>query len=466
LIDLKTGRRGQFSPAIKGFFYALLLRAVEAVGFQIEIKTKEEAKRWGIPQRTINRWLKFFCDRGWLRLIDGRGGRGRGAIYEVTWLKHQAEIRAQQERERREWQEQFAQDPYLRELENADLERATDETSPQRRVSQATTRTYLSDPKQRGLEGSSLSLQDQPSFQAQDQRGAGGSRPSCQEERAAVLRSLDDGIKLVKGSRFYRWVCEQFRLICWHGGASRGESDLICDAIGRLIDGRSLGFARRLAVWLMEHITELLCELRRAIVVGLRAAYRAVNLLILRAMGLVKFTLHYLKPKPRPLAHRWAYDLNDCRERKEFLRRAREIAEAGGGPCPRCGQRIERRLLNIDSGIAFEEEGLCRCIYIALDRALQERDTGRLGWEAEERLRGGPRRRAARPDHASEPERRSSVKEVERWREEALAQAEEFKKIPSIDDFKSIEEWAKAVLSDATATPSLPLHPQDPRGHP
>jgi hypothetical protein len=208
------------------------------------------------------------------------------------------------------------------------------------------------------------------------------SRPKTPEERAAVLRSLDDGIKLVKGSRFYRWVCEQFRLICFHGGASRGESDLICDAIGWLIDGRSLGFARQLALWLMEHIGELLRELRRAIVAGIRAAYKAVNSLILRAMGLLKFTLHCLKPKPQALAHRWAYNLNDRRERKEFLRRAREIAEAGGGPCPRCGQRIERRLLDIDSGIAFEEPGLCRCIYIALDRQAAAREERLMGQRA------------------------------------------------------------------------------------
>ena len=62
-----------------------------------------------------------------------------------------------------------------------------------------------------------------------------------------------------------------------------------------------------------------------------------------------------------------------------------------------------------------------------------------LGWEAK-------RREEAR-EEAERRIRRTEeyLREVERWREEAIAQKEKLKAMPSIKDFSTIEEWRAAV---------------------
>lgn len=131
LLGLRTGGRRQFRTQILRFFGDLIDQADEEG--RVEVRTSDAQKRYGVTPATLSRWLAFFARRGWIRRLDRgeRGpGRGRGVLWEVTWLTKakKARERAYQQRlqEAKEVRRQFAQDPHLRELETEDLRRATD----------------------------------------------------------------------------------------------------------------------------------------------------------------------------------------------------------------------------------------------------------------------------------------------------------------------------------------------------
>lgn|GEM_PF-6945100 len=315
-----------FSPAIKGYFYALLLRAAKAANSQIEIKTREEAERWGIPQRTIDRWLKFFRERGWLKLVDGRGGRGRGALYEVTWLKRRAEMQAQRKRERRKWQERFAGDPHLRELENADLKRASEETSPQRKVSLK----------------KNNSINDLPP-----------TPPSPSPPRKPWYMDLDETEwSFTDPERLFKRAHRKFRVLFEHY-LPRGPTKVIQVAVGVIVKA--------------------------------------------------------LEGKPKET---WI-------EVYRLLRRA-----------------LRDHVLKIQRWLSRGLRAWAAYIRKLVNQILEGRG---LGWEAKlrEKAREISERRVRRTEEY--------LAEVERWREEALAQKEKLKRMPSINDFATIEEWAEAV---------------------
>lgn len=384
LENLKTGGRRlhRFHPSIKRFFTEEIL--AEARDFKIELSPAELGRRWGVAPSTVGHWLSYFRERGWLKLIDGRGGRGRRAFYEVTWLRRRAEMQAQRKRERLEWQGRFAEDPHLQALETVDLKQVADRWAKKPQVEQ--TKTDLSPESKRATDETDRERVVSLTFStglldgaaAGNRRGhqegfsAKTKRPGTPQERVKALRTVGDEIILIKGGRFYRWTLEQFRLLAWRGGAGRREGDIICGQVGKLIDGRPLGFARKLAAWLVEHIAKVLRRLRKALRRGLRAAHAEVSFTL-------RVGLELLKPKARPkrgrarapggeLDPRRKWDLNTAEGRRSFLKLAREIADRGGGRCPRCGKRIIPALLELNSGLAFEREGLCSCIFVALDR--------------------------------------------------------------------------------------------------
>lgn len=387
LRSLKTGGPRQlhrFHPSIKPFFEEEIL--AEARGFKIELSPAELGRRWGVAPSTVGRWLSFYRSRGWIELLDGRGGRGRPSTYRVIWLERAEEFRRARKsraQERAEWREKFAEDPHLRGLEIVDLKQATDRWAKKPLKKQNKTafspdlKRDIGESNPQGLVTQTLdtNLLDTAAGSRRERQGGFGKipRPTAPGERAEALRAVEGGVLLVKHGRYYRWVMEQFRLIAWRGGAARRESDIVANAVGRLIDGQPISFARRLAMWLQNHIAELLRRLRGALKDGLRAAYASVSFAI-------RVGLKLLQPKSKPeskqrsrasrvkLDPRRRWDLNSAKGRGEFLKLAREIADRGGGRCPRCGRRITPALFKIDAGLAFEREGLCSCIYIALDR--------------------------------------------------------------------------------------------------
>jgi hypothetical protein len=151
-------------------------------------------------------------------------------------------------------------------------------------------------------------------------------------------------------------------------------------------------------------------------------------------------------------------------------------------------------LLEVDSGLAFEEEGLCKCIYIALDRGLREREV-QQGVRSEEdeaeliyarrMLERGPQKQNGilggkglgweaklREGNKAEPERRLQQEEElwrgeEIWREEARRSWREAieEGMPSLADFKpyqfedylrAMDEWAERIKRNTSGGEGAP----------
>jgi len=312
----------------------------------------EVAKLLGVSPTTVKNWIRYLIDNGVLVAIDRKGGRRKRAQFLLRTKTSQ--------------QRPVPPNPQTTTFRTPPPERAGAAQKKKR-----STQNKPPDPRAEGT--------DTP-------------KPSAAEQRAEKLSKLPDETPVVE--KIFNWVMEQFRRRCWSMGYTRAESDMLCNALGRLIKGKTLGEVRKLATWFWNNPRSVLDKLREAARKGVRAAYAMLGFLFRKALGILPLRP---KRKPKPASPRWRWDLNDPKQRKAFVKLVEKIVKQGGGTCPRCGQVIRVQYWDQDAGLAFQDPDGCRCLYIAFDRDAREREQReKLDHqvlqvpEAERRPSGGP----------------------------------------------------------------------------
>jgi len=198
-------------------------------------------------------------------------------------------------------------------------------------------------------------------------------RPTGFVERQEIIDRLPGSVILVKGARYWRYAMERVRTGAWRLGAERAVADVIAGTLSARVTGRPLADYRKIAAELNRRGAELVDCVRRAWRRGRRAAYAACR----AALGrLLQGEPIQDPPKRRRKSNdRWdrGYDLATPDGRRRYLDAARELARSHAS-CPRCGNRLDGKLLRDDAAIAFREAGLCRCVYVAFDREALARE--------------------------------------------------------------------------------------------
>ena len=198
-------------------------------------------------------------------------------------------------------------------------------------------------------------------------------RPTDVTDRQETLDRLPGHVVLVEGARYWRYAMERVRTGAWRLGAERAVSDVIAGALCERVSGKPLANYRKIAAELNRRGAELVACVRRAWRRGRRAAYAACRAALVR---LLKGEPIQDPPQRRHKSKdSWdrGYDLATPDGRRRYLDTARELAKENG-VCPRCGDRLDRRLFRDDAAIAFREAGLCQCVYVAFDRAALARE--------------------------------------------------------------------------------------------
>lgn len=340
LLVLQFGGWGQFSEKMLAFYKRLWFMAqiaLQTTGVpMISFSPEEEAKHFGVSPNSIRRWDAFFVLNELLDPQDQKGGRGKKA----TFLFHSPPKKV-----------------------------IHIQTPPQEVVCVNYSTTPYGQP---ASQNKSTNHTSDSSTGCPKEPPTSPKSPCAAQQRAEKLRALPDETRVV--GKFFNWVMEFYRHRCWENGCTREESDIICNAIGRQIKGKTLGEARKLATWFLEHVRHVIENLREALQKGLRAAYALLAYLFRKALGI-------LKPNPKPYKKPastaeklWRWDLNAPDERKAFLDLVGNIIEQGGGLCPRCGNVVRVEYWEISSALAFKDPDGCRCLYIALDRESKERE--------------------------------------------------------------------------------------------
>ena len=360
-LSIKLGGHGQFSRKVLEFYEHLRIMAriaLESTGAPvITFSPEEEAKLLHVSPTTVRNWIRYLVDNGVLVPLDRKGGRGKKAKFFLQTKTQQ--------------QETIPPNPGTTTFRTPPPERPRSAHNPERKKkSQEETSP---DPRPEGT--------DTPP------------KPSAAEERAKKLKELPDDTPVVE--KISNWVMEQFRHCCMDIGYTREESDILCNYVGRLIKGKPLGYARTLARWFCSNARWVLDKLREAARKGIRAVYAMLGFLFREVLGILR---PRPKRKPNPEAtKRWKWDLNDAKQRKAFGKLVEKIIEQGGGTCPRCGKRIRVEYWKKDAGLAFQDPDGCRCLYVAFDRDIREREQrDKLDHqvfqvpEAERRPSGGP----------------------------------------------------------------------------
>ena len=328
--------------------------ALESTGEAvITFSPEEEAKLLGVSPTTVRNWIAYLMHNGVLLALDRKGGRGKRAKFFLQTKTQQ--------------QETVPHNPRT----------TTFRTPPPERAGAA--------------QKKKKSTQNKPS----DLRPEGTDTPpksSAAEDRAKKLKELPDETPVV--GKIFNWIMEQFRRRCWSMGYTRAESDILSNALGRLIKGKTLGEVRKMATWFWIKARFVLHKLREAARKGIRAVYATLGFIFRKVLGILR---PRPKRKPKPASPRWRWDLNDPKQRKAFVKLVEKIIKQGGGICPRCGQVIRVEYWDQDAGLAFQDKDGCRCLYIAFDRDAREREQReKLDHqvlqvpEAERRPSGGP----------------------------------------------------------------------------
>ena len=350
LAILQLGGWGQFSETILAFYRRLWFMAkmaLESTGSTvIAFSAEEEATILGVCANTIRTWIAYLIANGVLIPLNRKGGRGRKALYRfrITPPKVIHIKTSQQE---------------------AVVVPLNYSTTPYGQP------TAASDEPQKPTPSPENTTQP-PSTCPKDKDTSTHQKKSPAQQRAERLRTLPNETLTV--GKIFNWVMEQFRHCCWKRGFTRNESDIVCNAIGRLIKGKPLGYARKLAKWFRKQPRSVLENLREALQKGLRAAYAMLGYLFRKALGILN---RPPKPRKKKTAHahkRWKWDLNDPEERNAFLGLVENIIHEGGGRCPRCGNVIRVGYWTVSSALAFQDQDGCQCLYIALDRDARERE--------------------------------------------------------------------------------------------
>ena len=360
LESIKLGGHGQFSRKVLEFYEHLRIMAkitLETTGAPvITFSPVEEARLLGVSPSTVKNWIRYLIDNGVLVAIDRKGGRGKKAQFLLRTKTSQQEF--------------VPPNPGT----------TTFRTPPPERTRSA----HNSEQKKKSQEETSP-----------NPRPEGTDTPpksSAAEDRAKKLKKLPNDALVI--GKILNWIMEQVRRQCWRMGYSRAESDLLCNALGRLIKGKTLGETRKLATWFWSNARSVVEKLREAAKKGIRAVYAMLGFLFRKVLGILR---PRPKRKPKPASPRWRWDLNDPKHRKAFVKLVEKIIEQGGGTCPRCGKRIRVEYWEQDAGLAFQDKNGCQCLYIAFDRDAREREQReKLDHqvlqvpEAERRPSGGP----------------------------------------------------------------------------
>ena len=195
------------------------------------------------------------------------------------------------------------------------------------------------------------------------------------DDEQAILNALPDHIVLIRRARYWRYVMANCRRGCWMLGATRPVSDVVTGVVSKRVTGCQMREYRRIAAVLARHGRDLVQRVRVALKRGRRAAYAACEAILNRLLAGQPVRDRQPAGQGRESRIRdGGYHLGTAEGLRRYLDAARAIAAAGGGPCPRCGERIERCLLRDDAAIAFEREGLCRCVFVAFDREAAARE--------------------------------------------------------------------------------------------
>jgi len=289
---------------------------------RLELDARAVSERTGFSRKTVYRVVRFLQRVNLLFLEEQRAGRGRHSRYRLNWQK------PRDGRSRRKCH-----------------------------------------PHKYGTSNGNTAFKDTPvspkAFQHQRPTGFAG--------RQATLDRLPGHVVLVKGARYWRYCLERIRTGAWQLGADRATSDVIAGTLSARVTGRTLAEYRVIAAELNRRGAELVECVRRAWRRGRRAAYAACKAALVR---LFKGAPIQDPPKQgRRSTESWdrGYDLSTPDGRRRYLNAARELARSGA-PCPRCGERLDRRLFRDDAAIAFREDGLCQCVYVAFDRAALARE--------------------------------------------------------------------------------------------
>lgn len=359
-LSIKLGGHKQFKREILEFYRRLCIMAriaLETTGSAvITFSPVEIARLLGVSPTTVKNWIRYLIDNGVLVVIDRKGGRGKKAQFLLRTKTSQ--------------QEGIPPNP-------------------------GTTTFRTPPPEHAGVAHNSERKKKSKEKKPPDPHAEGTDTPpksSAAEDRAKKLKELPDDTPVVE--KIFNWIMEQFRRRCWQMGFTRAESDMLCNALGRMLRGKTLGEVRKLATWFWSNARSVLDKLREAAKKGIRAVYAMLGFLFRKVLGV-------LRPRPKQNtksgSRRWQWDLNDPKQRKAFLKLVEEIIEQGGGTCPRCGKRIRVEYWKKDAGLAFQDKDGCRCLYIAFDRDAREREQrDKLDHqvlqvpEAERRPSGGP----------------------------------------------------------------------------
>lgn len=264
----------KFNPAIKDFYVELIhsLKRKKQITAQYD-KWTEQFK---VCKETLKNWLRFFEKRNLIELGGGRG-RGRKFIIKFTaWVQKKIELATKSiktiSKER------------IFELEAQYLKTYTRTKENPKKTKKVFNHSF----------NKKTSIEDAPAG-AYPPKTSIKKRPETPEGRKKVLERLPSSIKIQKGSRYWRYVMEDFRRYLWlEAGINFELNKVICSVISKLIEGQFLGWIRYLKGALRANIHKLIEKIELIIATTpsylsvIREIYGVVNAILNEIIGEIR----------------------------------------------------------------------------------------------------------------------------------------------------------------------------------
>lgn len=383
----------RFYPSIKDFYSYLADQLRDKDSLKANYKAWSE--KFNVSKRTIKRWLHFFEDRKLITLTGGKG-RGRTFIIRLTsWLKKKIQLAAKRIK--------TSSKKRINELETRYLKNRLN-PSPELAKSVKMDTKYISNPNKLNttLKDSHLlagvdtgSTKERPKKQTKNKKHSKAKPESInsaapdplvvrKENRLNILRSLDDDLILHKGKSYHSFVIERIRDICRYQGLKLHESQFISGFLAHKLDGKTLGYARKLIRKLKSEFKEIFKELNKKysdlksmILEKRRDLFKLVGYCIKQITNDKPFKLQERKrPANVPDFVDLSWDLRQPGERERLEKAHQELYEKAGHrafECPRCGQLSNGELIR-DAALALGDKEFCKCLYIARSKANEDRE--------------------------------------------------------------------------------------------